>query len=119
LEAGHIEPGSHVNAVGSSTASMRELSPELVARTRIIVDTVEGARNESGDIIAAMRSGALTPQADLIRLCDVVSGKAAGRKSDDEITLFKSLGMALEDVACAALALRRARERGTGLTVEF
>ncbi|HXW75862.1 MAG TPA: hypothetical protein VEJ20_00465, partial [Candidatus Eremiobacteraceae bacterium] len=70
-----------------------------------------------GEIIEAIRDGTLPPKPKLIRLCDVVAGNAPGRTSSSEVTLFKSLGMAIEDLACASLVLARARERGLGTAV--
>jgi ornithine cyclodeaminase/alanine dehydrogenase-like protein (mu-crystallin family) len=119
LDSDDVADGSHINAVGASTAQMQELTPALVARARLVVDTVEGAMNEAGEVIAAVRTGALPAKPDMVRLCDVVAGKAAGRRSPADVTLFKSLGMAIEDVACAALVYERARERGLGSAVEM
>lgn len=112
-----IDAGTHINAVGSSAPSMQELSPSLVGRSRLFVDTVEGAMKESGDVLRAIEAGTLSKEPDLVRLCDVVVGAAAGRRSNDDITVFKSLGMAIEDVACAAIAVERARQRKIGAEV--
>jgi ornithine cyclodeaminase/alanine dehydrogenase len=73
--------------------------------------------SEAGDVVNAIREGALPANPDMVRLCDVVAGIAEGRRSKQDVTLFKSLGMALEDVACAALVLGRARARGLGTLV--
>ena len=96
---------------------MQELSTALVGHSRLFVDTVEGAMRESGDILAAIEEGALPPKPQLTRLCDVVDGRDPGRHGRDEVTIFKSLGMAIEDVACAALAVERARAAGIGTQV--
>ena len=117
VEDSDIGPGTHVNAVGGSTPTMQELSPALVGRARLFVDTVEGAMRESGDILRAIDARTLAREPALVRLCDVVAGTAAGRRSRDEVTVFKSLGMAIEDVACAALAVARAKERKMGAEV--
>jgi len=117
VDEADIEPGTHVNAVGSSAPSMQELSPALVGKARLFVDTVEGAMRESGDILAAIREGKLPPEPELVRLCDVVAQPAHGRRSADEITIFKSLGMAIEDVACAAVAVERARSEKIGAEI--
>jgi alanine dehydrogenase len=119
LESGDVDDGCHINAVGSSAPHMRELTSELVARSRLVVDSIEGAMSESGEVVTAIAEGILIAKPEMVRLCDVVSGAAAGRHSPTEVTLFKSLGMALEDVACAALAVGRARERGLGTVVEM
>lgn len=117
VEDQDIAQGTHVNAVGSSAPSMQELAPGLVGRARIFVDTVEGAMRESGDILAAIREGKLPQQPELVRLCDVVVGRAQGRRSAGEVTIFKSLGMAIEDIACAAVAVERARSEKIGTEI--
>lgn len=117
VESDDIGPGTHINAVGSSAPHMLELGAALVGRARIIVDTVEGAMHEAGDIIEAIRTGALGQVPQLVRLCDVVTARAQGRRAPEDVTIFKSLGMAIEDIACAALAYSRAKERGLGATV--
>jgi ornithine cyclodeaminase/alanine dehydrogenase-like protein (mu-crystallin family) len=119
LESYDVEPGTHVNAVGSSAPVMQELATALVGRATLFVDTVEGAMREAGDILAAIREGVLPAEPDLTRLCDVVDGRTPGRRQRDDVTIFKSLGMALEDVACAAMALERARARGIGTRVHI
>ena len=73
---------------------------------------------EAGDILAAIQAGTLPAQPEMVRLCDVLAGTAEGRRSPGDITLFKSLGMALEDVASASLILARAQERGLGTRFE-
>ena len=117
LEVSDVGPGTHVNAVGSSARAMQELSTALVGHSRLFVDTVEGAMRESGDILAAIEEGALPAKPALTRLCDVVGGRDPGRHGRDEVTIFKSLGMAIEDVACAALVVERARAAGIGTQV--
>jgi ornithine cyclodeaminase/alanine dehydrogenase-like protein (mu-crystallin family) len=117
VEESDVGPGTHINAVGGSTATMQELAPALVGRARLFVDTIDGAMRESGDILRAIEAGTLPKEPDLVRLCDVVSGGATGRSSRDELTVFKSLGMAIEDVACAAMAVERARQRKIGAEV--
>ena len=114
LESYDVEPGTHVNAVGSSSPAMQELATALVGRSRLFVDTIEGAMHESGDILAAIQEGSLPAQPELTPLCDVVAGKTPGRRVRDEITIFKSLGMAIEDIACAALVVERAQAKGVG-----
>jgi len=114
LESYDVDPGTHVNAVGSSAPHMQELATALVGRSRLFVDTVEGAMTEAGDILGAIREGALPSTPEMVRLCDVVAAKAPGRQVRDEVTIFKSLGMAIEDIACASLAYERAKARGLG-----
>jgi ornithine cyclodeaminase/alanine dehydrogenase-like protein (mu-crystallin family) len=117
LESYDVEPGTHVNAVGSSAPHMQELATALVGRSRLFVDTIEGAMTEAGDILDAIREGALPPTPAMVRLCDVIAGTDPGRTTRDDVTIFKSLGMAIEDIACATLAYERAKARGLGSSV--
>jgi len=109
VTATDIDPGTHVNAVGFAGITARELPSDLMARARIFVDSVEGALNESGNIVLAAREGMLPAKPVLTRLCDVLAGRAAGRHERDDITIFDSLGIAIEDLACARLVFERAR----------
>ena len=95
-----FSPGVHVNAVGAPRPDWRELDDEVLERARVYVDSREAARKESGDVIAAGRIFA--------EVGEVVSGAKPGRQSDEEVTLFKSLGLAVEDVATAELVYRKA-----------
>ncbi|HLJ63845.1 MAG TPA: ornithine cyclodeaminase family protein [Stellaceae bacterium] len=109
LIEGHWLPlGVHVDLVGGFTPDMREADDETVRRARIFLDTREGALAEAGDIIAPLRSGALTPEDIAGDLTELTRGTRAGRRFHDQITLFKSVGAALEDLAAAELALERA-----------
>ena len=110
----HLEPGMHVNAVGSSVPSARELDGPAVARSRLYVDRRESTLNESGDFLMAREEGFVTDEHILGDIGDVLTGRIAGRRHDDEITLFKSLGLAVEDVAAGHLVYRNALERGVG-----
>jgi ornithine cyclodeaminase len=101
-----LRPGSHVDLIGGFTPLMREADDEAVRRSSIFIDTV-GAISEAGDIVAPLQSGALTRTGILAELSDLVRGKHAGRTSESEITLFKSVGASAEDLAAAALAYRR------------
>jgi ornithine cyclodeaminase/alanine dehydrogenase-like protein (mu-crystallin family) len=85
------------------------LTAELVGRTRIVCDSREGALAEAGDVILAIRDGALPRQPEIALLGDVLAEKTVGRTSAAEITLFESLGVAIEDLACAALVYERFR----------
>lgn len=107
-----LRPGTHVNAAGSNHPARQELDPEAVLRAgRVVVDDPEQARRECGDLIAAEPRG--FDWARAIPLSAVVAGQFPGRLADDEITLFESQGVALEDVALAARVLARAERAGT------
>jgi ornithine cyclodeaminase/alanine dehydrogenase-like protein (mu-crystallin family) len=117
IGADDIAPGTHINAVGACTPRARELTAELVGLSRIVCDSREGALAEAGDIILAIRDAALPAQPEIAVLSDVLAGKTAGRTTSSEITLFESLGVAIEDLACAALVYERALSQGAGTTV--
>ena len=109
-----VRRGAHVNAVGSSLPTNRELDTACVCAARIFVDRRESALAEAGDLLIPIREGAISPDQIVGELGDVLIGKVPGRRADDELTLFKSLGLAVEDVAAAAHVVRRAREVGAG-----
>jgi ornithine cyclodeaminase/alanine dehydrogenase-like protein (mu-crystallin family) len=114
-----LREGAHVNAVGSSGTWARELDVETVAAASLFVDRRESALNESGEIIAALEAGAIGEEHILAELGEVLVGAHRGRASDAELTVFKSLGLAVEDLAAAELVVARARAEGVGTEVEF
>ncbi len=114
-----LEPGTHVNAVGACFPHTRELDGAAVARATLIVDRRESAENEAGDYLLALREGAIADGHIKAELGEVLAGTARGRTSADEITLFESLGLAVEDLAAAEYLERRALQNGTGITVPF
>ena len=114
-----LSPGVHINAVGSSVAFKRELDSETVAAASLFVDRVESTVNESGEYLFALQDGAITDTHIRAEIGQLLIGEAAGRKSNDEITLFKSLGLAIEDLASAAFLYEKARREGRGQWVEF
>lgn len=116
--AGAVADGCHVNGVGSYTPEMCELDPDLVGRASVFVDARASAALEAGELIAAERRG-VTRQEDWTELGEVVEGVRPGRTGDSDITLFKSVGVAVQDIATMALALENARNRGIGTEVEL
>jgi ornithine cyclodeaminase/alanine dehydrogenase-like protein (mu-crystallin family) len=113
LESGWVKPGAHVMAVGACRPNQREIDPALVARARLFVDSRAAALVESGDVVMSIAEGRFAADHIVAELGEVVAG-AEGRRADSDITIFKSLGMAVEDVTAADLAYRRAVERGVG-----
>lgn len=105
-----VRPGTHIDLVGAFTPQMRESDDDLMRRARVYVDTRDGALSEAGDIVLALQSGALRETDVIGDLYDLTRGKVAGRHTDDEITLFKSVGAALEDLA-AGIAVYEAQAR--------
>jgi ornithine cyclodeaminase/alanine dehydrogenase-like protein (mu-crystallin family) len=114
-----LSPGAHVNAVGSSVASARELDTAAVVRSRLYVDRRESALAEAGDFLLAKKEGAVGDGHIVGEIGEVAVGRVAGRGSEDEITLFKSVGLAVEDVAAARLVVQRARASGEWLEVDL
>ena len=114
-----LKEGAHVNAVGSSIPTTRELDSATVADASLFVDRRESTLNEAGDYLFPAGEGAIGPEHIRAELGEVLAGSAEGRRSPDELTVFKSLGLAVEDLACAQFLLQRARELGRGSEVEF
>ncbi|MGK6315035.1 ornithine cyclodeaminase family protein [Neorhizobium sp. DT-125] len=104
-----LKPGAHLDLVGAFKPSMRESDDEAVRRSSVFVDARAGAMKEGGDIVQPLESGVLTKDGIKAELAELVRGKHPGRTGPDEITLFKSVGAALEDLAGAILAYRNAR----------
>ncbi|MFQ5551310.1 MAG: ornithine cyclodeaminase family protein [Gemmatimonadales bacterium] len=114
-----LRPGCHVNAVGSSSPQDRELDSDAVARAALFVDSRESAQAESGDYLIPLREGRFGEDHIVAELGEVLAGRAQGRRSDEEVTLFNSLGLAVEDVAAAHYVWGRAQEFGLGLEVDL
>ena len=114
-----MQPGAHVNAVGSSIPTTRELDGATMAAARIVVDRRESTLAESGDVLLAIEEGTLARDVPLVELSDVLCGSAPGRTSDGDLTVFVSLGLAVEDLAAAELALASAERLGIGTQVEL
>lgn len=114
-----IAGGAHLNVVGSSTPAAREVDTATVAASSMFVDRRESTVNEAGDYLFAAREGAIGPEHIRAELGEVLTGVKPGRTSPDEITLFKSLGLAVEDLAAADYLYRKAKELNSGVWVEF
>lgn len=119
FDGSRIEPGTHVTGVGSYTTEMREVDTELVLRARVIVDQREAVLAEAGDIAGPIADGVVDESVMAAELGDVVLGRAPGRTSDDEVTFFKSVGNAVQDVAVAARVLEAADREDLGMVVEL
>ena len=102
-----LKPGVHLDLVGAFRPEMRESDDDAMARARVHVDTRAGALSEAGDILLAIKSGAITADAIAADLFALTSGIAPGRGGNNEITIFKSVGAALEDLAAACLVYKR------------
>jgi ornithine cyclodeaminase len=114
-----ISPGAHINAIGTFSPRAREIDTATMVAASLFVDRRESALNEAGDYLLALQEGAIGPEHIRAELGDILIGAHTGRTSPEEITLFKSLGLAIEDLAAAAHVYRKAGEKNAGTSVEF
>jgi ornithine cyclodeaminase/alanine dehydrogenase-like protein (mu-crystallin family) len=114
-----VAPGAHINAVGSSIPTAREIDSATMAAAGLFVDRRESTLNEAGDYLFAAREGAIGPDHIRAEIGELLIGAHPGRTAPDQITLFKSLGLAIEDLAAADYVYRQARAEGAGAWVEF
>jgi len=119
LERAWLKPGAHINAVGSSIPSTRELDTATMRDAALFVDRRESTINEAGDFLFPQREGAIGPEHIRAEIGELLIGTAEGRRSDDELTVFKSLGLAVEDLAAAEHVLRRAEAENAGTVVSL
>ena len=118
LRGAALRPGTHLNVVGAAPRpDEREVDGAAMARSRIVVDSRATALTKSGDAVLAIAEGAITADEVCVELGDVITGRRPGRRSDDEITLFDSTGVGLQDLATAAVVVQAARARGVGTPV--
>jgi ornithine cyclodeaminase len=114
-----IKAGTHISAVGSYTPDMQEIPAETLQRAKIFVDSRVASLEEAGDLIQPMRAGLFDESHICGELGEVVLGQIPGRQSDDEITYFKSVGIAVQDAMAAQVALTNARKMNIGTEVKF
>jgi alanine dehydrogenase len=119
LDGDDLSPGTHINGVGSHAPGARELDTRTVVRSRVVCDSVEACLAEAGDLLIPMQEGALNQSEIRTALADVISGKAPGRETDEDITLFKSVGLAFQDAVAALHAYEKARSEGLGTEFQF
>jgi len=114
-----ISPGAHVNAIGTHSPTSREIDSATMAAARIFVDRRESALNESGDYLLAAKEGLVTPESIVAEIGELLIGTKSGRTSATDITLFKSLGLAIEDVVTAEYLYGKAKSQQTGTWIDF
>jgi len=120
IEADWLEPGMHVNGVGANSAGKKELTPGVYARGYVVVDYKEQVLMEAGDLMAALEAEDGISESDIAaELGEVIAGTKPGRTSDDQITVFKSVGVAYQDIATAAYVYKEAVARGMGMDVDL
>lgn len=114
-----LELGVHINAIGSFTPTMQEIDSHTVARSLLVVDSRDAALAETGDLIIPIQEGRISEDHIQAELGEIVNGHQPGRTDRDQITLYKSVGNAIQDAAAAGLALRNAEELGIGTVIEL
>jgi len=114
-----LKLGAHVSAIGSYTPEMQEVPAETVARALAVVDSRSATLAETGDLLQPMQAGLFGEEHIYAELGEIVLGRKAGRQSSDQITYFKSVGVAVQDAMAAQLALQNARQLGLGVEVDF
>jgi ornithine cyclodeaminase/alanine dehydrogenase len=112
-----VRPGTHINGIGSHTPGARELDAEIIKRSKLVADSREACLKEAGDIMIPIVDGIITADHIYAELGEIVTSKKPGRVSDDEITLFKSNGLAIQDAAAAKLVYEKAKVAGIGKEV--
>ncbi len=118
VKAEWLKPGMHINAVGSHRPDLREIDGATLAAAKIVVDSREAIMAECGDILLAIEEKAITADSIHAEIGEVLAGKRPGRASADEITLYKAVGIAIQDVATAHLVYRKALEQNVGTNIE-
>jgi len=119
FDGGKVREGTHINSVGSHTPKARELDTAIIKRSKIIADSYDACLNEAGDIMIPIQEGAIDKSHLRAELGEVITGKKPGRVDAREITLFKSNGLAIQDVAAAKLVYDKAVQVGIGTSVEL
>lgn len=114
-----LKPGAHINGVGSHSPDAREIAGEVIARARVVVDSREAALTEAGDLLIPIAEGLVTAEQLSDELGEVLEGMKPGRTSPDQITVYKSVGIAIQDMAVAKLVYQKAIDAGIGTEVEL
>jgi ornithine cyclodeaminase/alanine dehydrogenase len=114
-----VKPGTHINGIGSHTPNARELDTETIKRSKFIGDSKEACFKEAGDIMIPLQEGAIQETHFYAELGEIITGRKPGRLNDDEITLFKSNGLAIQDAATAKLVYDKAKEMGVGKEIDL
>lgn len=114
-----FKPGTHINGNGAHAPAMRELDTATVVRSKVVCDLVDACKAEAGDLMIPANAGEWSWDKVHGSLGDVIVGKIPGRESDDEITLFKSVGLAVQDISAALQVFNKAKQTGTGMEFSF
>ena len=114
-----LRPGTHINAIGAFTPSTREVDSVAVSGSKIVVDSIEAALEEAGDILIPLREGAIRREDIRAELGEIVIGKKKCRTSENDKTLFKSVGLGIQDAAVARLVFQKAKKLGVGTEIDL
>ncbi len=119
FDGNKVRPGTHINGIGSHTPNARELDTAIVKKSKFIADSYEACLKEAGDIMIPIDEGALDKSHMFAELGEVITGKKPARENNEEITLFKSNGLAIQDVATAKLVYDKAKAAGVGINIDL
>jgi len=119
VDGNWFRPGTHINGMGSHAPGMRELDAETISKSKVVCDLVEACKSEAGDFIIPVNTGEWNWNKAHGSLGDIVTGKIRSRESNEEITLFKSVGLAIQDISIAFSAYEKAKERNIGMDFDF
>ncbi len=114
-----IKPGTHINGVGSFTPQMQEVDLVTVQRALVVVDSRSAVWAEAGDLIIPLENGDIKEDHIYAELGEIIAGRLPGRQSQDQITFFKSVGVAVQDAAAASIALKNALAQDLGTTISL
>ncbi len=114
LDTSHIEPGVHINAVGASHRGVMEIAPDALANARIVVDHLPSALDQAGEMITALKQGHLSNVEEVYEIGDIFLERKTGRTSAEDITIYKSLGIAAQDIVAAQFTANEAKRLGLG-----
>lgn len=114
-----LAPGTHINAIGSHTPTAREVDTTTVLSSKLVVDSCEAVLKEAGDIVIPIKEGVITPSHIWAELGEIIVKKKTGRATDEEMTLFKSVGLAVQDISTADVVYRHAIQRNVGIRVDM
>jgi ornithine cyclodeaminase/alanine dehydrogenase-like protein (mu-crystallin family) len=118
FDGSRLRPGTHINAIGSHSPNARELDTEAIRRSTVVADYKLACLAEAGDLLLPIQEGVITEAHVVASIGEIAAGSKPGRKSKEEITLFKSVGLAVEDAASAGRVYELAKARGVGKEIE-
>ena len=119
IDGDWVQPGLHINGIGSHAVGVRELDTKTVVKSKLVCDQVDACLAEAGDVQIPIEEGALSPEDIYGEIGELISGAKAGRESDEEVTLFKSVGLSIQDISAARYVYARALEEGVGTEFAF